>query len=54
MADRLNGYRILILETPVPKDKIRPVLIYSGFPLSAKHVVDVVISQVEELNAIYR
>jgi 2-oxoglutarate ferredoxin oxidoreductase subunit alpha len=27
---------LLILETPVPKDKIRPVLIYGGFPLSAK------------------
>ena len=45
---------LLILETPVSKDKIRPVLIYSGFPLSAKNVVDVITAQVEELNAIYR
>jgi len=45
---------MLTLETPVAKDKIRPVLIYSGFPLSAKNVIDVVTAQVEELNAIYR
>jgi 2-oxoglutarate ferredoxin oxidoreductase subunit alpha len=45
---------LLILETPVAKDKIRPVLIYSGFPLSAKHVLDLITAQVEELSAIYR
>jgi 2-oxoglutarate ferredoxin oxidoreductase subunit alpha len=45
---------MLILETPVAKDKLRPVLIYSGFPLSAKNVLDVIALQVEELDAIYR
>ena len=45
---------LLTLETPVPKDKIRPVLVYSGFPLSAKNVLDVIAIQVEEFNAIYR
>ena len=45
---------MLLLETPVSKDKIRPVLIYSGYPLSAKNVLDVITSKVEELDAIYR
>jgi 2-oxoglutarate ferredoxin oxidoreductase subunit alpha len=45
---------LLILETPVSKDKIRPVLIYGGYPLSAKNVLDVITSKVEELDAIYR
>jgi 2-oxoglutarate/2-oxoacid ferredoxin oxidoreductase subunit alpha len=31
---------LLTLETSVPKDKLRSVLVYGGFPLSAKHVVD--------------
>ncbi len=31
---------LLIIETAVPKEKLRPVLVYSGFPLSARHVVD--------------
>jgi len=44
---------LLTLETPVRKDQIRPVLIYGGFPLSAKHVIDVITAQVEELDAIY-
>jgi 2-oxoglutarate ferredoxin oxidoreductase subunit alpha len=45
---------LLLLETPVAKDKLRPVLIYGGFPLSAKNVLDVIGTQVEELDAIYR
>jgi 2-oxoglutarate ferredoxin oxidoreductase subunit alpha len=45
---------MLILETPVAKDKLRPVLVYSGFPLSAKNVLDVIALQVEELDAVYR
>ncbi|MDQ1470890.1 MAG: 2-oxoglutarate/2-oxoacid ferredoxin oxidoreductase subunit alpha [Bryobacterales bacterium] len=50
---------LLILETPVAKEKIRPVLIYSGFPLSAKHVIDVITApdvitgKAQELNAVY-
>jgi 2-oxoglutarate ferredoxin oxidoreductase subunit alpha len=44
---------LLTLETNVPKDKIKPVLVYSGFPLSAKHVLDAIAVNVEELDAIY-
>jgi 2-oxoglutarate ferredoxin oxidoreductase subunit alpha len=45
---------MLILETPVPKQKLRPVTVYGGFPLSAKNVLDAIGAQVEELYAIYR
>jgi 2-oxoglutarate ferredoxin oxidoreductase subunit alpha len=45
---------LLTLETPVSKDKVRPILIYGGFPLSAQNVLDVVTANVEELDAIYR
>jgi len=31
---------LLTLETSVAKDKLRSVLVYSGFPLSARHVVE--------------
>jgi 2-oxoglutarate ferredoxin oxidoreductase subunit alpha len=31
---------LLTLETNVPKEKLRSVLVYGGFPLSARHVVD--------------
>ena len=31
---------LLTLETSVPKDKLRSVLVYGGFPLSARHVID--------------
>ena len=31
---------LLVLETGVAKSKLRPLLVYGGFPLSAKHVVD--------------
>jgi 2-oxoglutarate ferredoxin oxidoreductase subunit alpha len=31
---------LLTLETEVAKDKLRSVLVYGGFPLSAKHVMD--------------
>jgi 2-oxoglutarate ferredoxin oxidoreductase subunit alpha len=33
---------LLTLETPVAKDKLRSIVVYGGFPLSAKHVVDAV------------
>jgi 2-oxoglutarate/2-oxoacid ferredoxin oxidoreductase subunit alpha len=36
---------LLTLETGVPKDKLRSVLAYGGFPLQAKQVVDGVMSQ---------
>jgi len=45
---------LLVLETNVAKDKLKPVLIYSGFPLSAKHVLDAVAAQVEEFDAVNR
>lgn len=39
---------LLTLETSVPKEKLRSVLIYGGFPLSAKHVVESITSQMGE------
>ncbi len=38
---------LLTLETPVPKDKLRSVLAYGGFPLQAKQVVDGVEKQLK-------
>jgi 2-oxoglutarate ferredoxin oxidoreductase subunit alpha len=46
---------LLILETGVAKDKLRSVLAFGGFPLSAKNVIDGVLEQVgEPVNAIHR
>ncbi len=36
---------MLILETPVAKEKLRSVLAYGGFPLSSRHVVDAILEQ---------
>jgi len=36
---------LLTLETAVPKDKLRSVLVYGGFPLSSRHVVQGILSQ---------
>ena len=33
---------LLTIETSVPKDKMRSLLVYGGFPLSARHVVDAI------------
>ncbi len=38
---------LLILETCVPKDRLRSVLVYGGFPLSATHVVEAITKQLE-------
>ena len=38
---------LLVLETPVPKDRLRSVLAYGGYPLSAREVVDSVRAQME-------
>ena len=38
---------LLTLETCVPKNRLRSVLVYGGFPLSARHVVDGIVSQLE-------
>ena len=35
---------LLILETSVPKEKLRPILIYGGFPLSARNVLDYIVN----------
>jgi 2-oxoglutarate ferredoxin oxidoreductase subunit alpha len=40
---------LLTLETAVAKEKLRSVLVYGGFPLSAKHVVEGIISQMGEI-----
>ena len=39
---------LLVLETCVPKDRVRSVLAYGGFPLSAKQVVDGILNQLEK------
>jgi 2-oxoglutarate ferredoxin oxidoreductase subunit alpha len=39
---------LLILETPVPKDRLRSICHYSGFPLSANQVVDSILSQIQK------
>jgi 2-oxoglutarate ferredoxin oxidoreductase subunit alpha len=38
---------LLTLETAVPKEKLKSVLVYGGFPLSSRHVVNAVLSQLE-------
>ncbi len=38
---------MLLLETRVPKEDLRSVLVYGGFPMSAKNVVDEVIRQMK-------
>jgi 2-oxoglutarate ferredoxin oxidoreductase subunit alpha len=45
---------LLLLETNTSKEKMRSVLIYGGFPLSAKHVLDTVTVQLEEFHAVNR
>jgi 2-oxoglutarate ferredoxin oxidoreductase subunit alpha len=37
---------LLTLETSVAKDRLRSILVYGGFPLSARHVVDEIVSQI--------
>jgi 2-oxoglutarate ferredoxin oxidoreductase subunit alpha len=38
---------LLTVETGVPKEKLRSVLVYGGFPLSSRHVVEAVTAQLE-------
>jgi 2-oxoglutarate ferredoxin oxidoreductase subunit alpha len=40
---------LLLAETNVPKEKLKSLLIYGGFPLSARHVVDGVSAKVKEV-----
>ena len=37
---------LLTIETPIAKDKLRSVLVYGGFPLSARHVIEGILSQI--------
>ena len=39
---------LLVLETCVPKDRLRSVLVYGGFPLSAAHVVESITRQLQD------
>ena len=45
---------LLVLETAVPKEKLRSILYYAGFPLSAKHVLEAVLPKLEVANAVNR
>jgi 2-oxoglutarate ferredoxin oxidoreductase subunit alpha len=45
---------LLVLETRVKKESLRSVLVYGGFPLSARHVTDGILSQMEEFHAVHR
>jgi 2-oxoglutarate ferredoxin oxidoreductase subunit alpha len=38
---------MLLLETEVPKDKIKSLLVYSGFPLSAQQVIEPLLKDLE-------
>jgi 2-oxoglutarate ferredoxin oxidoreductase subunit alpha len=38
---------LLTLETCVPKERLRSILVYGGFPLSAGHVLDEILAQAE-------
>jgi 2-oxoglutarate ferredoxin oxidoreductase subunit alpha len=38
---------LLLLETPIPKEKLRSVRVYGGFPLSARPVVEEILEQLE-------
>ena len=40
---------LLTLETTVAKDKLRSILVYGGFPLSAKHVIDGILKALGEV-----
>ena len=45
---------LLTVETSVAKEKMRSILVYGGFPLSARHVIEPVLNQVEKSNAVHR
>jgi 2-oxoglutarate ferredoxin oxidoreductase subunit alpha len=45
---------LLTLETPVPKENLKPILYYAGFPLSAKHVLNAVALKPEVVHAVNR
>ena len=39
---------LLMLETGVPKEKLRSLLVYGGFPLSTQHVIESILNEVKE------
>ena len=41
---------LLTLETSVPKEKLRSILVYGGFPLSARHVLDRIWPQLDQIS----
>jgi 2-oxoglutarate ferredoxin oxidoreductase subunit alpha len=45
---------LLTLETGVPKDKLRTVLVYGGFPLSARRVIEGIYEYEEATHAVHR
>ena len=45
---------LLTLETSVPKEKLRSILVYGGFPLSAKHVIDGILKALGEVEKPHR
>jgi 2-oxoglutarate ferredoxin oxidoreductase subunit alpha len=38
---------LLTMETSAPKEKLKSILVYGGFPLSSRHVVDGITAQLE-------
>jgi 2-oxoglutarate ferredoxin oxidoreductase subunit alpha len=42
---------LLVLETDAPKEKLRSVIAYSGFPLQARQVIDEITSQLAPAEA---
>jgi 2-oxoglutarate/2-oxoacid ferredoxin oxidoreductase subunit alpha len=40
-------HSLLVLETGIPKDRLRSVLAYGGFPLSARNVVEGILNHAE-------
>jgi 2-oxoglutarate ferredoxin oxidoreductase subunit alpha len=45
---------LLLLDTAVPKDKLKSITVYGGFPLSAKHVLEAIHTGVQEPYAVHR
>ena len=44
---------LLLLETPVSKEKLRSVIVYGGFPLSASHVIEGITGQMGVSDAVH-
>jgi 2-oxoglutarate ferredoxin oxidoreductase subunit alpha len=44
---------LLLLETSIEKECLRSVLVYGGFPLSARHVIEAIVSRMEVAHAVH-